>query len=112
MFEPGVARGVDQLGEEGAADSAASRLRPHVDVRYVCGLPAAVAEHAEDEAEQASPLFRDQRGAVAHGDGQVVPRLVPGLAEVWLLVELGLELLPQLAQEIVVCFGRGSDRHR
>ena len=90
------------------------RLRasgPDVDVRDVRGLTAAVTEHAEDEAERAPVLLSDQRDALADRHGEVLPGLVPRLAEVRLVAEFRLELLPELANEVVVGFGRGSDRH-
>ena len=75
-------------------------------------LAATVAEHAEDEPERAAVLLRDQRDPLGNRHGQVLPGLIPGFAQVRLVVELGLELLPQLAQQIVIGLGGGTNRHR
>ena len=112
MLEPGLPRRCHQLRQECTPDSAAARLRADIDVRHVRGLATAVAEHAEHERHGVAVVLSEQRHAVLDRDGDVLPGLVPGLAEVRLLLELGLELLPQLTQQIVVGFGGGSDRHR
>src|SRR5918992_1626251 len=51
MVEPGAACRLDHAGDHGAADSSAARPRPDVDVGDVRRLPAAVAQHTEDEAD-------------------------------------------------------------
>ena len=112
MLEPGLARGRDQLREERAADALSARLRANVDVAHVRRLTATLAEHAEDEPERTAVLLRDQRDTLGNRHGQVLPGLVPGFAQVRLVVELGLELLPQLAQQIVIGLGGDSNRHR
>ena len=90
------------------------RLRasgPDVDVRDVRGLAAAVTEHAEDEAERRALLFGDQRDALATVSARSSQASSHVSRRIRLVAELLLELVPELADEVVVGFGCGSDRH-
>jgi hypothetical protein len=76
------------------------------------GPPAAVAQDAEDEADGAIFFLRDERDALANGLGEVRPGVLPALPEVVGLRKLGLELRPELADELLVVLRGGADGHR
>ena len=70
-----------------------------------------LTEDAEDEPDRAAVLLGNEGDAVAHGLGEVGPGVLPALAQVVGAAELGLELGPELANELLVVLGGGADRH-
>ena len=113
MLEACRACRLDELGQQRAADAAPACLGPDVDIRHMRCPPAVRTEHAEHESERTPVLLLgDQRHALVDRGREVFPRLVPVLAQVRLLVEPALELLPQLAQGVVVVGCCRSNRHR
>jgi len=108
------ARGASRLEdpcEQRLSDALVARVRLHVDVRDVRGLPPAVAEDAEHEPDRVPLLFGDEGDAVAHGLCEVGPGLLPALPQVGGPGELGLERRPQLANELLVVLRGAADGH-
>ena len=103
VVETRLTRRIDQRAEQRSPDAPPARLRPDVEVGDVRGLPAAIAEHAEDEADRAPVLLGHERDAV--------PVLLPRLLKLRGPAQLLLELLPQFAQEGALAVGGASDRH-
>ena len=110
--EAGGASRVEDACEQRPPDPLVACVGPHVDVGDMRRPPAAIPEGAEDEPEGATFLLCDQRHTLAHGLGEVGPGVVPALPEVVGLGKLGLELGPQLVDEVLVVLGGGTDVHR
>ena len=111
MVETRLTRRIDQRAEQRSPDAPPARLRPDVEVGDVRGLPAAIAEHAEDEADRAPVLLGHERDAVPDRAREIGPGLLPRLLKVRGPAQLLLELLPQLAEKAAVAVGGTSDRH-
>jgi hypothetical protein len=99
----------DDLGDERAPDSATPCCRPHVHVREV--RPALVGLRRERVADRLATVLGQEGGALLRVPGEIGPRLVPALLEARRRRHLGLELLPQGADDLGVVPGDGTDVH-